>query len=141
MNRRLWSIGFFLVIVSILSGVTLTEVQDPSLGTNLAAPSNIAAAGNNTFFITSQRSIGAGGTGTIVGWFYDPGTSTLTQVQDPSLGTQKSRPGNIATENNAFFIVNSENIGAGGVGSIVGWYYNPGTSTLTQVLDPSLGTK
>ncbi|HSX03429.1 MAG TPA: hypothetical protein VLG76_01725 [Rhabdochlamydiaceae bacterium] len=144
MRRVLWILCGCLAVLQVLSGATITEVQDPSLGTQQVRPHNIAVAGNNTFFIANEDLIGSGGTGNIVGWFYNPATSTLTEVQDPSLGTQRAAPFNVvAAENNTFFIVNNGLIGSGGTSSIVGWFYNPATSlsTATQVQDPSLGTQ
>lgn len=75
---RIFSIIACLALVRGLNGSTLTQVSDPSLGTQQAEPRPIAVAGNNTFFIANVGTIGNGGTGSIVGWFYDPATSTFS---------------------------------------------------------------
>ncbi|HSX03428.1 MAG TPA: hypothetical protein VLG76_01720 [Rhabdochlamydiaceae bacterium] len=145
MRRVLWIICACLAILQVLSGNTLTEVQDPSLGTQQANPISAAAAGNNTYFIANEQNVGSGATSNIVGWFYNPATSlsTAIEAQDPSLGTQLASPFNIkAAGNNTFFITNIGTIGSGGTSNIVGWFYNPATiPALTTVHDTSLGTQ
>lgn len=121
----------------------LTEVKDPSLGTQFPNPFNVVAAGNNTLFITDNTLIGSGGGTNIVGWFYNPATSisTATNVQDPNLGTQQAEPFNVvAAGNNTFFIANQEPINSG-TSNIVGWFYDPATSTLFEAQDSALGTQ
>ncbi len=144
MRRTLWIIPACLAILKTLSGTTLIEVETPPLGTQQAVPLNSAAAGNSTFFIANQGVVGSGGTSSTIGWFYNPATSTVIDVQDPSLGTQQAVPNNVvAAGNNTFFIANSEVVTNSGPSNIIGWFYDPGTSlsTATQVQDPSLGTQ
>jgi len=104
---------------SVTNGLTQFSddlVIDPSIPTSIA----VNSAGD--FFIVNNSTIDSVGSGDIVGWKFTSTTNTLTEVTDPLLADNVALPLNISVNNNGdFFIVNSNLIGNGGQGNIVGW--------------------
>lgn len=111
------------------SGMTATEIKDSSF-TGSANLSYIAVNGSGNFFIVGDDGLMAN---RLVGWYYNG--SSILEVRDPLNPLPFGEPNGIAVNSKGdFFIANAN--GYDIANSTVGWYYTPGLTTISEVVDP-----
>jgi hypothetical protein len=111
---------------------TAMEIKDSGFISEEALPTDIAVNSNGDFFITNSVSVLSGPT--LIGWYYPAGATSPVEVIDSNLSSLSFAIQVAANDEGNFVILNG--VSLSGTNKLIGWYYSPETSIISEILDP-----